>query len=1217
MKKYMLKNKISNTICALCLSFFCALVFMVGNTYAGAWTGGNVARDCSAVINSYGVAGIGYSRLVYTTGTGACAWSGLGWIYFVYDNNYTGDLTMVPSSSGQGGYTTVTSVCTNAEEGEGGFWHYGYLQWKSGISGSYNGYSYSINGMAAVGNPGHGWGEDTNYKSTERDRWIDGATYNNNWVPGYRGSAVNGTHVISKNGVQIAHSVEGADQDFVYQRYLKFLERHTNYSNKWDNGLSAFCDNKDHTDSYPKTANYDAEISASVGSRSGNYVAVNLTAKVKRPSGADFYVVNDYSLRNNYNSSENNGTTDINVGYSTGNITQTVWVEAPEDTNTRSVQVCGYIYYYSTITKASENATPSKSGWTYKQACTTVTITPSSGPEQNCPEMGITNTRYVGTTDAWMEFKNNTSTNTLKRGNTSGTYWAKPGDNFQFSYKMCGGSEFSRTYSNKEPAKGFSGSDINPKFNIYGQNDGSNDAAYLFGLSSSNPKTYTAGTDVNMYKSVTSPTSDNYKCEYTDGQRHAAGYYQVPAESGNSCQSAAVAKYSDVGGTFGQKMTFRYVKTKRYDVYHPRTCGNARTGYYDCSYYTYGTELDSSSDQTLTGTVKVPYNYALAPYVKHSNNNGITYAGASLSTQAYIATIPRVNKQVQDGAYATRTKETRIIIASFTMTGSSLPINNGVSSTSGSLSANTVCSVASDRSYGNCKSLQDSKAVLNQTNDMLNGSSDEDKTLTNGGSNVNGAVSAEVPYVVPGTKFCVAVGVSPADSHNTGDNRQINDTTQSAALSNNGSGYRVGPPACVTVAKKPTFSVESSQLVTNGNVKTSITNANSNTYGSWSEYGIVANGSVTGMASGAAYAYTSPYYGIGSFNMNSRSTNAGLSSASSACIYSQQTFGNSSCALGSATIIKNSVNANAVPEKVYDLYHMTSAEMNEGYQLKFGIRDIAKATRYFGQGNNRVSISGKQYVNFYAGGESACKYDSDLGRYVAPDPTSSAYAYDENHNRVSTVYCTTDGNKYMKVVGDAYYGGSSGIDYGGSGTSDLDHTYGSPRTTYRNPVFILDVEGTIIIDSDIRINNGGSDKFQAIDQLPTIIIFAKDVIISDTVTRLDAWIIAGLKSGSGEVNTCGYSHTGKSLIKTEDLTSDKCTSALTINGAVYAKKMILNRTFGGGGQSGDNADTIKSRFVQRGEVFNLRSDIYYWAYYQSQRNRILTTVYSRELPTRY
>ena len=194
----------------------------------------------------------------------------------------------------------------------------------------------------------------------------------------------------------------------------------------------------------------------------------------------------------------------------------------------------------------------------------------------------------------------------------------------------------------------------------------------------------------------------------------------------------------------------------------------------------------------------------------------------------------------------------------------------------------------------------------------------------------------------------------------------------------------------------------------------------------------------------------------------------------------------------------------------------------------------------------------------------------------------------------------------------------SNMQMGGSGTSDLDHTTGAAKESYRNPVYIIDVDGTLVIDVNIEASNGAlGDKFLAIDQIPTAIIMAKEVIITDRVERLDAWIIAGLHGGSGKVNTCGAVGNYGKIINTADLTSETCTKPLQINGAVYAKEIVLNRTYGGGGQSGDSEGTIKSRFAQRGEIINLRSDAYYWAYYQSQRNRILTTVYARELPSRY
>lgn len=869
-----------------------------------------------------------------------------------------------------------------------------------------------------------------------------------------------------------------------------------------------------------------------------------------------------------------------------------------------SVRVC-HTLNYPQKSKTDNTGTD----YTTTEAC--ITITRSGGTSSNdCVsnmDSTFNMTNYVGKTDAWMYVKKNEESQVLK-GSGSATYWAKPSDNIQFEYKMCGGSEHSRTADNDEPARYFSSADVNPKFTISAKKKTATDTNYLFGMS---PTSFTSGTDIKYYKGLTSPSTNNYTCAYTNGTTHKTNFYQIPGEAGNTCTSAAVARYSDVGSYFSQSIAYRYVTTERYSVYHPDTCTDAEGNSYDCSYYTYGTQRDSASNKTLTGTVYVPYNYALVPYVKHTSSNGITYAGAKLNTEAFVATIGRINKDVQDGKYATHSKPTTIRVVSFTTTNT--PSSDIKFINNNNMTDTEICRQAGGT--GNCTSLLvKSSQVLNQTTDQLNGAADETASITNGGSNVNSVISADVPLADPGVKFCVAVGVYPADSHNTGDNSQINknDYRQSNALSTSGTGWKVSMPACVTIAKKPNFSVESSNLVTNGKIETSTSGANNRLFGSWSEYGITAKGSVSNMGSGAAYAYTTPY---NSFTPNGASSNAGLpKSATNKCIHSQQTIGNASCSLGNATVVNNSTDLMAVAKKMHELYYMTSSDMNEGYQLKYGVRDIAKVTRYFNRPNNRVNISGKSYVNFYSGSESACRYDAESGRYIAPSAYSSTYpnafAIDEHGNRVSTVYCTADGNKYMKVGGDAYYGGTPTINYGGSGTSDLDHEHGVARTTYRNPVYVLDVEGTLIIDSNIHINNGGSDRFQAIDQIPTIIIFAKEVIISDNVDRLDAWIIAGLDGGSGKVNTCGYSHSANALIATADLTSNKCNKALYINGPVYASSVVLNRTYGGGSNSTD-------KFVQRAEVFNLRSDAYYWAYYQSQRNRILTTVYSRELPTRY
>jgi hypothetical protein len=89
----------------------------------------------------------------------------------------------------------------------------------------------------------------------------------------------------------------------------------------------------------------------------------------------------------------------------------------------------------------------------------------------------------------------------------------------------------------------------------------------------------------------------------------------------------------------------------------------------------------------------------------------------------------------------------------------------------------------------------------------------------------------------------------------------VNTPTQNATPS-----WRHSQPACVLVVKKPKVQVQGGdlwvgrQFVTDntprqpGTVTTGSSTVNGKTYGSWAEYGILATGRVTGMASGAALA---------------------------------------------------------------------------------------------------------------------------------------------------------------------------------------------------------------------------------------------------------------------------------------------------------------------------------------------------------------------------
>ncbi len=139
---------------------------------------------------------------------------------------------------------------------------------------------------------------------------------------------------------------------------------------------------------------------------------------------------------------------------------------------------------------------------------------------------------------------------------------------------------------------------------------------------------------------------------------------------------------------------------------------------------------------------------------------------------------------------------------------------------------------------------------------------------------------------------------------------------------------------------------------------------------------------------------------------------------------------------------------------------------------------------------------------------------------------------------------------------------------------------------------VIVASGTVTIDGNISYTTSALGKLQ---DIPQVVIIAKAINIKDSVTHVDAWLVA-----DGTINTC-YNFAGF-------LTSGKCASKLEVNGPVIAGKLILNRTAGSdtGAASGDP-----------GERFNLRPDAHLWAQVQSIGASKAQTVYSVELPPRF
>jgi hypothetical protein len=147
-------------------------------------------------------------------------------------------------------------------------------------------------------------------------------------------------------------------------------------------------------------------------------------------------------------------------------------------------------------------------------------------------------------------------------------------------------------------------------------------------------------------------------------------------------------------------------------------------------------------------------------------------------------------------------------------------------------------------------------------------------------------------------------------------------------------------------------------------------------------------------------------------------------------------------------------------------------------------------------------------------------------------------------------------------------------------------------------------------NADVTINGNITytiDSLHSIYEIPQLVIIAKNIIIADGVTQIDAWLIAkGSSPTDGIINTCA------SVGTTGPLSTEICNLKLVVNGPVMADKLYLRRTYGSNPCVGSDC----SPSGEPAEIFNLRPDAYLWASGRSIVSGRLQTVYTTELPPR-
>lgn len=142
---------------------------------------------------------------------------------------------------------------------------------------------------------------------------------------------------------------------------------------------------------------------------------------------------------------------------------------------------------------------------------------------------------------------------------------------------------------------------------------------------------------------------------------------------------------------------------------------------------------------------------------------------------------------------------------------------------------------------------------------------------------------------------------------------------------------------------------------------------------------------------------------------------------------------------------------------------------------------------------------------------------------------------------------------------------------------------------------VLNMPNTdVTISGDINYANV---TVSSISQIPQVVIIARNIYISASVSNIDAWLVAS----NGKVNTCIEGGERNAL------TIFDCNNMLVINGPVVAKQLFLRRTAGSNpaNESGDPA-----------EIINLRSDAYLWMYGRSMGDNRIRSTYVTELPPR-
>ena len=568
-----------------------------------------------------------------------------------------------------------------------------------------------------------------------------------------------------------------------------------------------------------------------------------------------------------------------------------------------------------------------------------------------------------------------------------------------------------------------------------------------------------------------------------------------------------------------------------------------------------GTTTQNLGQTEKKSSVYTPYNFntSIHSYIE-SSQGGVGFLGARISIGANYGVAPRANELVSKTPYATHTREDQTVKVYEMIVDENYPESK--------LQEQTVANGNICRGSGieRCKLVDTVTGRINSvgkyTGEFLN-TDTYDRTIPD-----------DLPGGGLGKKYCTRSVIWPAASHDS-DSNTVENNMSGSAMNGGNNLHHVSAASCVTLAKKPNFQVLGGGFYTNGTIKTSLSekavggglgaypSAETRSFGSWDEFGVLAAGKVLGFGSGAAMGYEEGY----NFNL----PRGGIMNA-------YYTF------IGPT-------GPNSVVSGISNISHMTIANDKNG-PGNSGISRIGSAVlaRLKARFRDTIIRNSSNTITSLTSNETSAKNYLGLSQLYhqgdtslsAMNSTANFYQFDRGGNLIAR--SNTTGEKLMNTLA-------------------------------------MFVDGTLTIDRNINIAH---ETYNAVDDFPQVLIFAKKINITSNVTNIDAWLILDEDYGDNQIDTCSDNHYPNAL---------SCNETLTITGPVFARKLVLNRTAGshtGGGrtgthplQTGPTGTYYAEGSIHPAEVFTLRADAYFWAYRQSLSGGQAYMVYSREIAPRY